>query len=55
MDSQTDKFAFMVDVSGSTGGSENYWNTVREVFGLHANETDLYYEWDSGINKVSKK
>lgn len=55
MDQQADKFAFMVDVSGSTGGSENYWNTVQEIFNLHANETDLYYEWDSGINKVDKK
>jgi hypothetical protein len=28
MDSEVDKFAFMVDVSGSTGGSDNYWKTV---------------------------
>lgn len=55
MDSQTEKFAFMVDVSGSTGGSDNYWNTVRDVHSIHANDIGLYYEWDSDINNVTKK
>ena len=56
MDSHTEeKYAFMVDVSGSTGGSDNYWNTVRDVHSLHANDIGLYYEWDSGINNVTKK
>lgn len=49
MDIENEKFAFMVDVSGSTGGSDNYWNTVRELFGLHANEVGHWYEWDSSI------
>lgn len=33
----------MVDVSGSTGGSDNYWKTVGDIFSLHANDTGLYY------------
>ena len=52
---QADKYAFMVDVSGSTGGSQNYWQTVADVFSLHANDNGSFYEWDSGINKVTKK
>lgn len=39
----------MVDVSGSTGGSDNYWTTVGQVLSLYANEIDKYYEWDNHI------
>lgn len=28
---ENQKFAFMVDVSGSTGGSDNYWTTVKQI------------------------
>lgn len=55
MDIEAEKFAFMVDVSGSTGSSDNYWSTVWELFGLHANDIGQYYEWDDSIRKVSKK
>lgn len=55
MDPQNDKYAFMVDVSGSTGASQNYWNEVGNVFSLYANDIGHYYEWDSNIQKVSKK
>lgn len=54
MDSE-DKFAFMLDVSGSTGGSNNYWKTVYDVLSLYANQISRYYEWDSNIKEVSKK
>jgi hypothetical protein len=43
MDPEVHKFAFMVDVSGSTGGSDNYWKTVDELFSLHANEVGHWY------------
>jgi len=45
----------MVDVSGSTGSSANYWDAVHHVFNLYANDIEHYYEWDSGIKKVTKK
>jgi hypothetical protein len=37
MDLQMEKFAFMVDVSGSTGSSDNYWLTVGNLLAIHAN------------------
>jgi hypothetical protein len=37
MQPEPEKFAFMVDVSGSTGGSDNYWQTVADVLSIHAN------------------
>lgn len=37
MDAEVEKFAFMVDVSGSTGGSDNYWKTVGDALSIHAN------------------
>lgn len=45
----------MIDVSGSTGGSDNYWKTVSDIFSLHANDIGTYYEWDSDIRKITKK
>lgn len=41
-----EKYAFMVDVSGSTGGSEHYWKTVADLFSLYANDIGSFYEWD---------
>jgi len=39
----------MVDVSGSTGGSDNYWKTVGDVLSIHANDIGHYYLWDTTI------
>lgn len=55
MDVEVEKFAFMVDVSGSTGGSDNYWKTVGDALSIHANDISHYYEWDNGMRLVSKK
>jgi hypothetical protein len=43
MDMEVEKYAFFVDVSGSTGGSDNYWKTVGDCLSLHANEISHYY------------
>lgn len=40
---EVEKYAFFVDVSGSTGGSDNYWKTVGDCLSLHANEISHYY------------
>ena len=45
----------MLDVSGSVGGSENYWNTVSEIVAKYGQEIGHYYFWDSSIENVGKK
>jgi hypothetical protein len=48
-------FVFMLDVSGSTGGSENYWTTTNEIFKQFDNQISHYYQWDTNIKEVSKE
>lgn len=43
MEPEVQKFAFMVDVSGSTGGSDNYWKTVGDILSLYADQIGFYY------------
>ncbi len=30
-----DKYQFFLDISGSVGGSDNYWKTVSEIVTLY--------------------
>ena len=45
----------MLDISGSVGGSENYWNTIGELIALYGQQIDKYYFWDSSIELTTKK
>lgn len=45
----------MLDISGSTGGSVNYYEGVRDVLAMHGQNINKYYFWDSKIDKVDKK
>ena len=45
----------MVDISGSVGGSQHYWDTVRDLVALHGQNVAKYYFWDSRIEETSKK
>ena len=45
----------MLDVSGSVGGSDNYWNTVKEIIAKYGQEIKHYYFWDSSIENAGKK
>lgn len=50
-----DGYCIMVDVSGSTGGSDNYWSTVGNVLSLYSDRITEYYEWDDQIRMITKK
>lgn len=55
MDPENEKFAFMLDVSGSVGGSENYWDTIGQLIAMYGQDIGHYYFWDSRIEEVNKK
>lgn len=55
MDIDSAKYALMLDVSGSVGGSDNYWNTVSEIVAKYGQEIEHYYFWDSSIENAGKK
>ena len=46
---QQQKYAFMLDVSGSVGGSVNYYETVSNLVSMYGQEIGSYYFWDSRI------
>ena len=45
----------MLDISGSTGGSQNYYDGVKDVLAMYGQNIDQFYFWDSKIDKVDKK
>ena len=55
MEAQKKQYAIMLDISGSTGGSVNYYEGVRDVLAMHGQNINKYYFWDSKIDKVDKK
>ena len=48
-------YCFMVDISGSVGGSAHYWGMVGELVALYGQEVKEYYFWDSSIEVATKK
>lgn len=48
-------YCFMLDISGSVGGSQHYWNMISDLIALHGQQIDTYYFWDSSIEVTSKK
>ena len=52
---QAEKYQFFLDVSGSVGGSENYWTTVNDLMTLYSPDVENFYFWDSNIEKTDKK
>ena len=48
-------YSFMVDISGSVGGSAHYWGMVGELVALYGQEVKEYYFWDSSIEVATKK
>jgi hypothetical protein len=44
-----------LDVSGSVGGSPNYWNTVSQILTLYGPEIESFYFWDTRLELVDKK
>ena len=55
MEVEHPKYSIMLDTSGSTGGSQNYWTSVQEIMNLYAKDTESYYFWNSSIEKIDKK
>lgn len=45
----------MLDTSGSTGNSSNYWPAVQELLALYGQKIDSFYFWNTTIQKVDKK
>ena len=50
-----EKYQFFLDVSGSVGGSANYYDTVSQILTLYGPEIDTFYLWDTSIETVDKK
>lgn len=50
-----EKYQFFMDVSGSVGGSANYYDTVSQIIALFSAEIDNLYVWDSSLSLVNKK
>lgn len=50
-----EKFAIFLDISGSVGGSINYWTTVNEILTRYAKDISHFYSWESEVNKSSIK
>jgi hypothetical protein len=52
---KTEQFVFMLDVSGSTGGCQNYWTTVEGLVEKYGKNISKYYLWDDSIRSSSLK
>lgn len=52
---KTDKYSIMLDNSGSTGNSSNYWPAVQEILALYGQKINHFYFWNSSIREVDKK
>lgn len=52
---QAEKYQFFLDISGSVGGSVNYWNTVNDLLTLYGPDVENYYFWDSHVQRTDKK
>ena len=48
-------YSFMVDISGSVGGSAHYWDMVGELVTKYGQEISKFYFWDTSIEVTTKK
>ena len=55
IENKPQQYQFFLDVSGSVGGSLNYWNTISEILSLYATQIQHFYFWDTSIEIVDKK
>ena len=55
MEPEIQKFSTMLDTSGSTGGSSNYWPAVQQILALYGQKISHFYFWNSTIEEVDKK
>ena len=55
MEPEVEQYSFMLDTSGSVGGSPNYWNTIWELLTLHGPNVGHFYFWNTSIEEISKK
>lgn len=55
MEPEIQKFSIMLDTSGSTGGSSNYWPAVQEILALYGQKISHFYFWNSSIEEIDKK
>lgn len=54
IEQKSDKYHFFLDISGSTGGSENYWNTVNDLLTQYGPEVETFYFWDNTLSIATK-
>jgi len=44
-----------LDISGSVGGSDNYWSTVNDILTQYGPDIETFYFWDNSVSVGTKK
>lgn len=52
---KSSKYSFFLDISGSVGGSDNYWSTVNDILTQYGPDIETFYFWDNSISVATKK